>query len=183
MSGDDPDVLLSVRDTAPFTEAFEADAADHFAGVRLVLDEVPDGGPVAGLAAGLAAATGESVAVVAADLPFVTGDLLAGLLALLEEDPDVDAVVPTVGGRDQTLCAAFRARVAESAARLVADRAGRVDGAAGRAGPSVASLIESLDVRRVADVAGYGAEELSVLCRGIDTPADLEWARERAGLT
>jgi len=183
LPGENPDILLSVRDPAPFTEAFQADPDGGFAGVRLVLDEVPDGGPVAGLAAGLAAAAGESVAVVAADLPFVTGDLLAGLLALLEEHPDVDGVVPTVSGRDQTLCAAFRARVAELATDLMDGVSGLADGGAGRAGPSVASLIESLDVRRVAEVAGYGPGELAVLCRGIDTPADLEWARQRAGLT
>ena len=183
LSDDDPDILLSVRDTAPFIDAFQADPDHHLAGVRFVLDEVPDGGPVAGLAAGLTAATGESVAVVAADLPFVTGDLIAGLLARLEEDPDVDAVVPTVNGRDQTLCAAFRARVAGVAASLVGGAVGRADGAVSGAGPSVVSLVESLQVRRADEVAGYGAAELAVLCRGIDTLADLEWARERAGLT
>ncbi|MFV1988951.1 MAG: molybdenum cofactor guanylyltransferase [Gemmatimonadota bacterium] len=174
LSSDAPDILLSVRDAASFAGALQVDPDDILAGVRLVFDEVPDRGPVAGFAAGLAAATGEIVAVVAADLPFVTGDLLAGLLTLLEEDPDVDAVVPTVGGRDQTLCAAFRSRVAGVAADLL-------DRATVGAGPSVVSLIASLDVRRVSEVAGYGAEDLAVLCRGIDTPADLEWARGRVG--
>src|SRR5438270_4429815 len=57
------------------------------AGVLLVREEPPGGGPVPALAAGLAAVgEAEVVAVLAADLPFVTTPLLTGLRERLTGD-------------------------------------------------------------------------------------------------
>ena len=180
------DLVVSVRDAGPFARAL-LEARWSRAGenafalegrrLRLIPDPVPGLGPVAGLAAGLAAAEGDGVAVFSADLPFVTAGLIEGLLAALEDgrhvDPDLDAVVPVVEGRAQPLCAAYRRRVAGAAsAWLVSAPEPR--------GPSVLGLLERLRVRRVTAVAPLGPAALADATRGIDTPEDLAWARARA---
>nr|WP_246158636.1 NTP transferase domain-containing protein [Catellatospora sichuanensis] len=83
-------------------------AAELPAGAVLTREEPPGGGPVAAVAAG---ATGlpelggvDRVLVVAADLPFLTRDAVAALLAV-----DADVVMFTdADGRRQHLCAAWR---------------------------------------------------------------------------
>lgn len=73
---------------------------------RHVADEVHDAGPLAGLHAGLLAATGPWLLVVACDLPFVTPEVLRVLLAA--RSPDAPAVVATTpDGRSHPLCAAY----------------------------------------------------------------------------
>lgn len=178
--GATPDILVSVREAAPFQERCAADPDGVFAGIRLVTDDVPDAGPVAGLAEGLAAARGDVVVVLAGDLPFVSADLIGGLFEALEGAPDTDVIVPTLRGRDQVLCAAYRAGLATRAADLMAGVKATGDtGGSGPAGPRVDALFAGLNVCRVDSIAGRGPEELAVECRGIDTPADLAWARER----
>ncbi len=61
-------------------------------------------GPLAGLAAGLAAASHPTVVVVACDMPFLSDRLLAHLLELVE---GCDAAVPLAGGGPQPLCAVY----------------------------------------------------------------------------
>jgi molybdopterin-guanine dinucleotide biosynthesis protein A len=80
-------------------------------GVRLVSEDPPGGGPVAGLAAGLAHVQTAQVALLAADLPFLTQAALTQLhdaLAAPETDPaqsTVDGAVFVDGdGRRQSLC-------------------------------------------------------------------------------
>ncbi|WP_203699061.1 molybdenum cofactor guanylyltransferase [Catellatospora coxensis] len=72
----------------------------------LTREDPPGGGPVAAIAAGAARlpAGTDRVLVVAADLPFLTRDAVAALLAV-----DVDVVMFTdADGRRQHLCAAWR---------------------------------------------------------------------------
>jgi molybdopterin-guanine dinucleotide biosynthesis protein A len=67
-------------------------------------------GALGGLHAALASCRAEWAAVVACDLPFVTGELLARLLS--ECTDETDAVVPAQeDGRVQPLCALYRAGV------------------------------------------------------------------------
>src|SRR5919107_2658543 len=67
-------------------------------------------GALGGLHAALAACRAEWAAVIACDLPFVTGELLARLLS--ECTAETDAVVPVQeDGRVQPLCALYRAGV------------------------------------------------------------------------
>jgi molybdopterin-guanine dinucleotide biosynthesis protein A len=67
-------------------------------------------GALGGLHAALASCRAEWAAVVACDLPFVTGEFLARLLS--ECTDETDAVVPTQeDGRVQPLCALYRAGV------------------------------------------------------------------------
>jgi molybdopterin-guanine dinucleotide biosynthesis protein A len=78
---------------------------------RLGLKNVPDlterWGALGGIHAALAATDKEWAAIVACDLPFVTGDLFAHLMSLIDETND--AVVPLQpDGRPQPLCALYR---------------------------------------------------------------------------
>lgn len=75
--------------------------------VMWALEDPPDGGPLAGLDAGLAALPGdtERVVVLAADMPLLTAGAIAGLLSQL---PGHDAAVFTDdGGRVQPLAGAY----------------------------------------------------------------------------
>ena len=142
--------------------------------IRVTGDDVPGRGPVAGFAAGLAEARGAVVVVLGADLPFVDGPLLSALFEAIEADPDAGAIVPRVGARDQSLCAAYRRRSALDAARdrLRASVPGDTD-------PAVADVLERLTVRRPSTLAGFDEASLALRTRGIDTPEDLAWARAR----
>lgn len=73
-------------------------------GWRQVADEVDDGGPLAGIAAGLRAATTPLVAVVAVDMPFADPRVLT---ALAERHTDRAVVVSEVDGRLQPLHAVW----------------------------------------------------------------------------
>lgn len=71
-----------------------------------VPDQYPSWGALGGLHAALSAADAPWAAIVACDLPFVTGELFARLASLREE---FEAVVPVQSdGRRQPLCALYR---------------------------------------------------------------------------
>src|SRR5262245_47796209 len=77
-------------------------------GVARVSEEPPGGGPVAALAAGLAAIdratgpVGEATALLAADLPFLTPGAIADLRAVLDKSTVDGAVFVDDEGRRQT---------------------------------------------------------------------------------
>jgi molybdenum cofactor guanylyltransferase len=85
-----------------------ADAPVH---VRVVRDAVVDGGPLAGLAAGLTAARGRLAILVGGDQPSLSPPLLAELLLWLDSEPDepsLDAVALVDEGLVRPLPAALR---------------------------------------------------------------------------
>lgn len=85
-----------------------AGAESH--GLPVVEDLRAGLGALGGLHAALASCRAEWAALVACDLPFVTGELLSRLLA--ECTDETDAVVPAQeDGRVQPLCALYRAGV------------------------------------------------------------------------
>lgn len=118
----------------------------------------PGGGPVAGIAAGLARVATPTCAIVGGDMPFASpalGELAARLEAA---PPEVDAAVATdVGGHAQPLLAAYRTAALRDALP------GRTGG--GR-------LMAVLDRLRLHLVA---CDERAVL--DVDTPEALERAR------
>jgi molybdopterin-guanine dinucleotide biosynthesis protein A len=78
-------------------------------GVRWVPDSRPGSGPLAGMAAGLAAMSGDLAWIVACDLP----DLEPRIGELLFASAlDVDAVVPRLDATPEGLCAVYRANLA-----------------------------------------------------------------------
>lgn len=80
------------------------------AGVPQIADPVPDAGPLGAIAAGLAAAETDVVAVVAVDQPDADADVLRFLVSLWDGQL---AVVAEVGGRLQPLHAVWSTEAAE----------------------------------------------------------------------
>ena len=155
-------------------------------GVPVLWERVPGGGPVAGLAVAVKAVSGASVAdavgadvvvVLAADLPFVTSEHVRRLVAALEVEPRADAaaslpdVPDAIGlavtvdpdGRHNWLCSAWRTG-------FLAQRLGELGDPYGR---SMRELADGVPTRLVDDPDRVALD--------VDTPADLERARERAG--
>ncbi len=156
-------------------------------GVPVVMERVPGGGPVSGIAyaveavrAGVASDVTpdvtpdvtrevtpgpqpDAVVVLAADLPFVTAEHVERLVRALET-ADL-AVTVDADGRTNWLCAAWRTDALR--ARLAA--LGDVGDAYGR---SMRELCDGIRTVRVDDPDGLAAD--------VDTPADLERARARA---
>jgi len=83
-------------------------------GYRTVADAAPGGGPLAGIAAGLAAAATPWLLVVAGDMPYVTGALID--LVLAHGEDEVDAVGIRVGGLPEPLLCLLRVAAARPAA-------------------------------------------------------------------
>jgi molybdopterin-guanine dinucleotide biosynthesis protein A len=142
-------------------------------GVRVVLEPVPGGGPVAGLSTAVAALSADgplpgAIVVLAADLPFVTAAHLDRLLHALDA-PDslaprqADLAVTVDGhGRTNWLCAAWRGSALRARLEDVGDAYGR----------SMRELADGIRPRLVDDPGDLALD--------VDTPADLARARERA---
>ncbi len=79
------------------------------AGARRIPDLRPGEGPLAGIEAGLLAASHRSIFVAAGDMPFLTGELVGGLLGFLSGS--TQAVVPDIGLGLHPLCAAYAREV------------------------------------------------------------------------
>ncbi|WP_256218308.1 molybdenum cofactor guanylyltransferase [Bacillus sp. MUM 116] len=80
----------------------------RFLGVKLVPDQFPGLGPLAGLQAGLSASTHEVNVVVACDMPFISGSLAEKIAA---KNDGFDAVIPVIDGKKQPLFAVYHKRI------------------------------------------------------------------------
>ena len=78
-----------------------------YLGARLVSDSNPGGGPLGGLQTALQAASGETVLVVACDMPFVERGLLEHMLGLAS---GADVIVPRRGEYYEPLQAVYTRR-------------------------------------------------------------------------
>ena len=78
------------------------------AGYRTVRDDAEGIGPLAGIAAGLAACRTQWLLVVAGDMPYITGKLVDQLIRNASES--VDAVAIRLGGLPEPLCCLLHAR-------------------------------------------------------------------------
>lgn len=127
--------------------------------VTVTQEVPPGGGPAAGIAAGLALTDTDIVGVLATDMPFAA-PILTELLAALE--PGIDGVLALdPGGRQQYLCAVYRTSALRSA--LAGDPDNR----------AMHSTLAGLKLRTVS---------MDERLLDIDTPDDLERARDLAGL-
>ena len=127
-------------------------------------------GPLAGLEAGLGAASSPAVFAAAGDMPFVPRELVGFLLDRLRSR-GLRAVVPRYGGRVHPLCAAYDRGVLPDVTRLL------------DAGTRAAwKLLEELG-----EDAEYVEEELArfgdpeVFLTNVNSPEDLARARDVAG--
>lgn len=82
--------------------------AYQFLNIKMVCDQYPGQGPLAGIHAGLKASDSEINLIVACDMPFVS----AGLGVILVENlKEYDAVVPVIAGRQHPLFAVYHKRI------------------------------------------------------------------------
>jgi molybdenum cofactor guanylyltransferase len=133
--------------------------------VVLVRERPPGGGPFAALRAGLPEVSTDVVALLAGDLPFLTGELIAELRTRLTGD---GVLVLDDTGRDQLLLGVWRTAALRAA---VADATGPT---------SLRKVFEPLAVRRLRPVVAPGTPPPWTDC---DTPAELARARQLAGGT
>lgn len=144
-------------------------------GVPVVQESPPGGGPVAGIAAGLAALDDlderrgeglELVAVLAGDLPFLTAHHLDELfVALTSGPPDIErpevALAVDKRGHANWLCGVWRADTLRRRLAEVGEPAGT----------SVRTLLHGIRQVHVLDETGWSTD--------VDTPEDLDAARNR----
>lgn len=105
------------------------------AGTRAIHDPVENLGPLAGIAAGLAASTTDLNIVVACDMPLVNPRVLERLTTMIGAH---DACVAVVDGHTSALCGIYRARIAPYAQALLASGERRV-----------MRLLDEVDTKRV----------------------------------
>ena len=127
---------------------------DYPVEAETVLDAVVVGGPLAGLAAGLAAARTPWLLAVAVDLPHLTPDALRPLVAEGQE-ADAAAVAVDEAGRRQPVCALWRVEAVRPVVREQVAR-GHL---------AMHALLDRLDVREVALEVGA--------LRNVNAPEDL----------
>jgi molybdopterin-guanine dinucleotide biosynthesis protein A len=150
-------VLAAVADATPRVVVGPAQPVP--AGVVLVRESPPGGGPVPALRAGLAAVPGDVVVVLAGDLPFLTSGLVTALRERLTGD---GVLVVDETGRDQLLLGVWRTAALRAA---VADADGPT---------SLRSVLAPLAVRRYRPPVPAGGPAPWTDC---DTPAELARAR------
>lgn len=129
----------------------------------VVQEDPPGGGPVAAVAAGLAHVTAPEVAVLAADLPFLTSAALARLRAALGATV---AMLVDGTGCDQPLCAVWRTAALRQALATVGNP---------ERAPMRKVVVAGEPAVRVAMPDGDAHPPPWFDC---DTPADLAAARE-----
>lgn len=125
-------------------------------------------GPLAGLEAGLTAARSPLVFVAAADMPFLSPQLVEALLGRLKAG-DAPACVPHYNERIHPLCAAYRREVLPPVSSAL-DAGVRAMG----------EFLRRLErVEYAGDVERFGEPE--VVLMNVNSPEDLERARKIAG--
>jgi molybdopterin-guanine dinucleotide biosynthesis protein A len=101
---------------APRVHEILVSAPEPIAGYRTVADTIVDAGPLAGIAAGFAAATTPWVLIVAGDMPYLTGAVVDLVLARLDDAHSAyDGVGIEIGGLPQPLFCALRVAAARPA--------------------------------------------------------------------
>ncbi len=147
-------VLGEVVDEIVVVSSDEVDPPPLPHAARVVRDEWPGLGPLAGLATGLAYLEADLAFATSTDAPFLTPEFIRSVLGAGREH---GAAAPVVDGFVQTLAAAYPKRGAEVARRLLD---------AGRRRP--VELLEALDFRPLP------AESLPDLAplRGFNTPGE-----------
>lgn len=102
---------------APRVAEILVSCPDDIAGYRTVRDATGEG-PLAGIAAGLAACASPWLLVLAGDMPFVTGAILDSLIDA--RAPELDAVGLEINGLPEPLCCLLHVRTRAAVERRLA---------------------------------------------------------------
>ncbi len=143
------------------------------AGAQQVADAVPDGGPVAGILAGLQASRTPLVAVVAVDMPFASAAVLT-LLADLAVTGVHPVVAPVADGRLQPLHAVWAVHSVPILQRRL-----------GQGQRSVTAAATAVGVHRVPERVWRPADPTGRFAQNLNRPADVlrpggaRWPRRR----
>jgi molybdopterin-guanine dinucleotide biosynthesis protein A len=140
--------------------------ADAEVRVRVVRDVIADGGPLAGLAAGLAAARGRLAVLVGGDQPSLSPAVLAELLLWLGQEasgPPLDAVALVEDGLVRPLPAALRVATVRPMVAALLERETR----------SLVALFERLRVGTLQPEHWRVLDPDGASLRDVDVPADL----------
>ena len=111
---------------APRVAEILVSSADDIAGHRTVRDSVPGAGPLAGIAAGLAAARTPWLLVVAGDMPYLDGTLVDNMIRCA--GVDIDAVGVRVGDLPEPLLCLLHTRVLPTVDHRLASRRFKASG-------------------------------------------------------
>jgi molybdenum cofactor guanylyltransferase len=142
------------------------------ADVLRVREEPPGGGPVAALAIGVAAvpASVACVALLAADLPYLTSEAVARLRRAVEMSTVDGAVLVDDRGRAQLLCGVWRAAAVRSRLSVLAEPTGQ----------SMRDLVAGLRIMELAVTSSGSTPPPWFDC---DTEEDLRRAEEWPGMS
>jgi len=131
----------------------------------VVEDEFRGRGPLSGIHAALRSSKTDLNLILAVDMPLVSTSFLEYLTAEARKSPNLLAVVPRTGGRNQTLCAIYRRGFFEPAERSLRAGENRIDCLFA---PGTVRLIDEEELRR----AGFSED----IFRNLNTPAEVESA-------
>jgi molybdopterin-guanine dinucleotide biosynthesis protein A len=140
--------------------------ADAATGVRVVRDSVADGGPLAGLAAGLAAARGRLAILAGGDQPWLSPAILTELLLWLDstvDGPQLDAVALAEDGEVRPLPTAFRVVTVRPVVEALLAGSSR----------SLLGLLERLRVGTLEPERWRALDPTGSSLRDVDTPEDV----------
>lgn len=129
-------------------------------GLPIALDAAPDGGPLAGIAAGLEKCSSEFFLVIAVDLPFLTVPAVEALFAALYEN---ECVLPRSDEGVEPLFSAGRTAPCRDAARLLI-----------ASGPAAAHRLSERVSTTYLPVTAVGNSDVWRAVRNINRPEDLE---------
>jgi molybdopterin-guanine dinucleotide biosynthesis protein A len=151
---------LGVLKTACGSVKIIGDPAKFTSAGPVIADAFPGCGPLAGIHAALGASQSELNAILAVDMPFVSGELVSFLLAAAEDSGAV-VTVPRTRAGFQPLCAVYRRDFASTAEQAL--RAGNYKIDAAFAGVRLRIVEEP-------ELAAAGFSEKNFL--NINTPED-----------
>jgi molybdenum cofactor guanylyltransferase len=142
--------------------------AYQFLNLKMTSDIYPGKGPLAGIHAGLIAATHDVNIVVACDMPFVSEGLARVLVEHLKEH---DAVVPVIDGKMHPLFAVYRKTIIPEIENCLKTDSLRM-----------IHLFEKINVRYLTeqDLAQFNDESLAQIFFNMNHPEEYEKAKEWA---
>ncbi len=137
--------------------------------VRLIFDPSPHAGVLPALAAGLEAADGDVCLAIACDMPFVSRRLFEHLLEV-QQDDDVDVVIPRTSGFLEPMHAVYRRLATLQAIRAALQRGEH----------RMISYLSAVQVREIDEAEWRLSDPLGRAFFNVNTPEDLAEARRIA---